>query len=244
MKIRNLVLAATALLATPMFASTYFGGVEDWTSLDYDYNDVVFSMSGNNLALHSDSGKWFAQPGLGTSGTPFWNNSSLDAANDNVGYCIYGGGTCHGGTALAAGSQYLAASATSKTGSANDVTFSATGDVHLSVAEHITQGQNQLGWYSLSDPSTIHWLSAGTTTGMVSFDPNGAFGLVSQNLVPYFNHETYSYYSESWMGSQDAVSHFAFFGTPSTVTPEPGLESLVGLGLLGLGVVARRRKKS
>ncbi len=246
MKLRNLVVTSAALLfSAPLFAGTYFGAVEDWKGLDYDYNDVVFSLSGSNLKLQTQTGKWFAEPALGTDGRPFWNNSSLDGSNYNAGYCIYGGGSCNGGTALDPGASYLAASATSKTGSANDVTFSATGSVTLSAALEVTAGKNQLGWYSLSSPSVVNWLSSGASTGTYSFNPNGAFGLVSENLVPYFNQDTYNFYSQSWLGTQDTVSHFAFFGDPAaTVTPEPGLEGMIGLGLLGAGVVARRRKKS
>ena len=245
MEIRSVVLAGAALLlATPLFATKYYGGVEDWNGLDYDYNDVVFSLSGNNLVLNSATGHWFEQPALGTSGTPFWNHSSLDGPNYNTGYCMYGGGSCNGGKALDAGAEYLAANATSKTGSANDVTFSSSGAVMLSIAMDITAGMNRLGWYSAADPTAVNWLSASTSTGSYTFNPSGAFGLVDQNLVPYFNSDDYSYYSQSWIGSQDTVSHFAFFGDPATnVVPEPGVDGLVGLGLLSAAFLIRKRKQ-
>ena len=246
MTLKNLVLTGAALLfSTPLFATTYFGGVEDWTGLDYDYNDAVFSVKSNDLKLQTQTGQWFAQPALGTGGMPFWNHMSLDGPNDNIGYCIYGGGSCNGGHAVDAGADYLASSATSQTGSTNDVAFSSTSEVTLDVAFGVTAGQDRFGWYSLSDPNSVHWFSQGATKGSYTFDPNGGFGLVSENLTPYFNLETYEYYSQSWLGSQDTQSHFAFFGDPAaTVTPEPGLEGMVGLGLLGAGAIARRRKKS
>src|SRR6478752_5871652 len=94
-----LVGAAAALLTSPAFATTYWGGFEDTSG------------SGAN----------------GLAGTPFWNNTSLDGAGGkNVGFAIYGGGAINGGTALAPGYQYLA---TATGGSVNDVYFSVTGDV-------------------------------------------------------------------------------------------------------------------
>ncbi len=32
-------------LASPMFAGTYFGGMEDRNGLNYDYNDIVFALN-------------------------------------------------------------------------------------------------------------------------------------------------------------------------------------------------------
>ncbi len=246
MKIRQLVLTGAAvLLASPLFATTYFGGVEDWNGLDYDYNDVVFSLNSNSLTLNSATGQWYAEPALGTSATPFWNRSSLDAPNDNVGYCIYGGGNCNHGVALGAGYTYLAANNTSKTGSANDVTFSAKDPVTLSVALTITAGYNKLGWYSLSDPNAVHWFTTDASYGSYTFNPDGSFGLVDENLVPYGNHENYNYYSQSDLGSLDQVSHFAFFADPpAAVTPEPAAIGLLGLGLIGAGFLARRQRKA
>ncbi len=228
------LLGLAALLTTPMFGSTYFGGLEDWNGLDYDYNDVVFSLKASNLELHS-SAKWFTEPTLGTSGTPFWNHASLDGPQDNVGYCIYGGGTCNGGAALDAGAKYLASNKTS-TGSANNVTFTASGEVVLNIAMQITDAKNVFGWYLLSNPTTVNWLDPNSTDGLYSFDPGGAFGLVGKN-------DTYTYYSQSNYGSADSVSHFAFFNQPAAAgAPEPGMFGLMSLGLLASALFLRRQR--
>lgn len=243
MSLRKWALTGVALvMASPMFAGTYFGGLEDWNGLDYDYNDVVFSLSGSGLSLHSGTGKWLVEPALGTSGMPFWNRSSIDGPMDNVGYCVYGGGTCNGGTALDAGAKYLAANATSSTGTANDVTFSANGQVTLDVALQLTGAKDSLGWYSISDPKAINWLNADSSNGLFSFNPGGDFGLVGQSrgVIPGTG---YTYFSQSWYGSKDDVSHFAFFGgTDAAVAPEPGVTGLMGLGLLGMSLLIRKRK--
>ncbi len=243
MKLTKWALTGVALvMAAPMFAGTYFGGMEDWNGLDYDYNDVVFSLSGSGLTLNSATGKWFAEPVLGTSGTPFWNHASIDGPMNNVGYCIYGGGKCNGGAGLDAGAKYLAASATSSTGTANDVTFSASGQVTLDVALQITGAKDSLGWYAISDPKAINWLNADSSDGLFSFTPGGDFGLVGQSRGVTAG-TGYTYFTQSWYGSKDDVSHFAFFrGTSAAVTPEPGVTGLMGLGLFGMGLLMRPRK--
>ena len=242
MLFKNLMLLGTAaLLASPVFGASYYGGLEDWTHLDYDYNDVVFSLSSSNLKLNS-AAQWFNQPVLGTSGSPFWNHSSLDGPNDNIGYCIYGGGSCHGGSALFAGSQYLASNAT---GSANDVTFTASGSVQLNVILQNTAAKDILGWYSVSDPSTVTWLNSSASDGLFSFNPGGAFGLVARTQGSDPN-QGFTYYSQTGFGSADSVSHFAFFGdSPVATAPEPASLALMLSGLLAAaGAICRRKRSS
>ncbi len=225
---------AVFLLGTPIFGSTYFAGLEDINGLDYDYNDVVFSLSGGSLNLNTSTGKWFNEPTLGTSQMPFWNRSSLDGVNYNVGYCIYGGGSCNGGNALDPGAKYLADS-TSVTGSTNDVTFTSKGQVILNVDVQVTAGRDKIGWYSMATPGVVNWLNPNSTNGTYSFDPGGQFGLVGGNDLGA------KYFSQAWAGTQDAVSHFAFFDPPAAV-PEPGTAGLIALSLIGSVWFVRRQR--
>ena len=107
---------------------TIWGGFEDTVAgnSDYDYNDLVFSLTGNGLTLGtiggtaagSQTGGLFAKPTAtlnqgDASGSlaapPFWNNPSQDGTGGkNVGWCIYGGGAC--GAGLAPNDAYAAAS--------------------------------------------------------------------------------------------------------------------------------------
>jgi hypothetical protein len=228
---------AALILSSSAFASTYVGGFEDWagSQSDYDYNDFGFTISG--VTLNSNSGVWFNRASAGTlnanlgaagmSGTPFWNNASLDAAGgDNIGWCVYGGGACNGGAGIAAADQYLA---TNSGTSVNDVTFSASGAVTVSVPVSITAGADSLGW-ELASGGPITYFANGVS-GPVTFTPGGDFILVAQNASLGAD-----YSSNAAAG--DGVSHFAFFGA---VVPEPSDIGMLGAALLFVGLAFRKR---
>jgi hypothetical protein len=220
----NLVITAL-LLVTPSFATTYWGGFEDTvgSGADYDYNDMVFSISGDGLTLNTATGVWFNKSSAGV-----WNNTSLDSSGgDSVGSCIYGGGVCNGGVALAAGDQYLA---TATGHSVNDVYFSVNGNVTEQVTLSISADTNTLGWQLKSGGAINHFTSG--VQGPVNFTPGGDFILVG--LVgggPTFTSNS---------AANDGVSHFAFFG-PSAAAPEPASIALLGFALLGGGLVFRKK---
>ena len=234
------VLGAALLISSPMFATTYMGGFEDFygSHSDDDYNDMVFSISGTGLTLHSATGQWFAAPALSTLnksygaagivGTPFWNNPSLDGAGGwSIGSCIYGGGACNSGVAMMPGANYLA---TSTGGSVNDVYFSVTGNVSEAVTLSITAATDALGWELVSGVGGAHYFANGVQ-GAVSFDPGGNFvllGDVTNSGTVYSSNTT----------AGDGLSHFAFF----TPTPEPSTMGLLSLGFIGAGLIYRRKK--
>ena len=106
MNLRNIALGgALILLSVPAWAATYYGGFEDTIGGDYDFNDIVFKITGATLV--TTTGSFFGDTAAALlasndSGSPFWNNTSFDpdTAHDNVGYCVYGDatdpGTCGG----------------------------------------------------------------------------------------------------------------------------------------------------
>jgi hypothetical protein len=241
MRIWNLALGVL-LLTAPAWATTYFGGFEDTVSSasDNDYNDLVFSITSQNLTLVS-SGNWYSKPVLGANNTPFWNNNSNDGSNMNVGYCIYGGGNCGTDPGLEPSALYLASSNQKSVG---DVYFSVNGPVNGEVDVKFSNDQDRLGWYRIGQPGFIHWFPNGDSVGdLFSFTPGGAFGLVaSNNNGSIFGQ---NFYSQDWFGTQDDRSHFAFFDDPpetsTSAAPEPGQAGLLGIGLIGLGLLFKRR---
>ncbi len=231
------LMGAALFLSVPGFASTYFVGFEDTVShSDHDYNDVVFSLAGNGLTLHTTDGAWYSQPVLGTSGNPFWNNASGDGSKYNVGYCIYGGGACNGGAALDAGANYLAKAGNSGA-SATNVYFTSDGRVSADVDLEISSDTDVIGWYSLTNPDDIHWLNAVGQTGDFHFSPQGSFGIAANNGI-FAQGQTF--YSSQVL--RNTTSEFAFFGNNVSPAPEPGAMGLVGGGLLAAGFFFRKRQ--
>ncbi len=77
------LIGAAMLVAAPAWSATIYGGFEDTVGGDYDYNDLVFSLSGSGLSINLNGASLFAEPTLngatgtlGLNGTPFWNNDS------------------------------------------------------------------------------------------------------------------------------------------------------------------------
>lgn len=241
------LLAAATLFVAPAWSGTIYGGFEDTVGGDYDFNDLLYSLSGSGLSINLNGASLFANPtlngvsgivsppGFGLTHTPFWNNDSQDGGNYNVGFCIYGGGACNAGVGLDPSADYIAADNTA-TGSANDITFSDTGTVVINVVMTITADTDTLGWYSTANPLVIYMLGG---IGGYSFNPGGTFGLVGFNGADTF-------YSDTAAGGvQDAVSHFAFFtdsvsSTSVNPTPEPSTFLMLGAGIAVLGGLCRR----
>ena len=234
-------------LTTPMWAGTVYGGFEDLVGGDYDYNDVVFSISG--VTLNQTGGSFYSYSASSLlasndSGRPFWNNNSYDSdrAHDNIGYCVYGdasdSGACAGhNSGYAPTDQYLA---TSTGASVTNVTFTPQAGASASVLLTITSDTDTLYWYDVNTPSSLHQITSGTTITTGNNDTD-AFGIAANNGSTTFYSQVDVKGNNG--GDPSSVSHFAFFEN-ATSTPEPGSMFLLGSALTGMGLFARRKRAS
>src|SRR5579862_546563 len=251
----RLLFAIAALTLSPLRASTigitspsnmFYVGVEDANNGDYDYNDLIFSLSSTTaLTLEAQYGAGFQQssvPSLyaplttaSNNGTPFWNHTSYDAAFSNYGECMYDNGahnTCTG-TAFAPTASYLAGSGPSQ-GSV-DFYFNPSNNatITFNLLANITANENvRNNLYYCPEGSIAGCTQIDFGSGAFSFVAGGSFDLVLENGGGSFYDSNTSVLNDSDSG----VSHFAV----AVGTPEPASFALVGGALAALGILRRR----
>ncbi|MEQ1884034.1 MAG: PEP-CTERM sorting domain-containing protein [Bryobacteraceae bacterium] len=247
-----LLLPATAGAET-FFADSFYVGVEDintpcGSNSDCDYNDVIFSLAGAGLSLHS-GGMLFDPFQPDNSGSPFWNNLSNDSAHANFGNCLYSSGannTCgpndSSASPIAPNAKYLASAGKGSV----DFYFSTDGQVTVTFLASIA---------AIPDRNLLYWCPAGTSVSggpgstcqkigingsnaTATFTPGGAFDLVlyrsssAGGLVGPYD-------SETGVGgvANSSTNHFAVAFTP---VPEPATLGMAGAALAILGLWRRR----
>jgi len=243
----GLLLAAAPLgLAGPVI----IGALEDGQGSsgiekNGDFNDMIFELSGGNVAMLAPGAVFsnLTSASVDETGTVFWDNPSGDGPDLGIGYCLLDEAKCSLAGAPLSNIQYLA---TPSGGSADNVTFDATGTVTLQLLGGITGNVNTLGWYDLDDPTVLHQLlvvptyAAGVSGETVTFTPDGAFALYSSDGWG----QVYSSVSGSNVDESADQQHFAFFIDPPATVPEPSTAALIGLGVGFLGLGSLRRKRA
>ena len=218
---------AMPALATSFSSDAYYVSAEDMPN-DLDF---VFTLRGVGLTL-SSSGTLTAPPViLDNSGSPFWNNLSVDGPGQNFGNCLYTAApnACTGGAPINPSAEYLSNGGAS----VGFEFFGATGSVTYT-SDIAAPGNDD----------TLYWCNTGGCHALTdgSFTPGTGdfwFKIVDYDLGRYTS------ITPGWNGTYNfAVALDPNRGgsndTP-TLTPEPVSFVLASTGLIGIYLIRRRR---
>lgn len=204
---------------------------------------------------------------LDQNGIPYFDNSSDDGNQKNVGYYLTNTGSFTGGTAGPGAIPYWGLS-----GGSFDPNFSFTktntgNNAALKIEIAGNAGINEFGWYSTSSPSDLHSIFAGSNSAGATafFTPSAFYGFYLKGAGDTI------YYTQSASNSSDVGNqHFAVFRSAPgsfwigmedlslttgdkdyndmvvtvSAVPEPATILLLGTSMMGFAILAHRRKRN
>jgi hypothetical protein len=160
---------------------------------------------------------------LNQNGAPYWDNTSLDGSNMNVGFFLVNAPTAP----LAGAPGPLpywgnAFNSTADTGGSADLNFtfnkttaSSIASLQLEVAAN--SNINAFGWYTLGDTNDLHTIFSGSASAVttLSFTPSAQYGF-------WLKGDDGTYFTQSSLNPAGDTSHqhFAVFQQSSTTGAE------------------------
>jgi Domain of unknown function (DUF4114)/PEP-CTERM motif len=175
---------------------------------------------------------------LNQNGKLYWDNTSLDGTNKNVGFFLVNAPTAPLAGAPGAlpywGNTF---NSVTDSGGTPDLNFtfqrtdaSSLASLKLEVAHNANI--NEFGWYNTTDPSVLHPIFLGPDSAPSSdaFSPSAQYGL-------YLKGADGTYFSQSSLNPSGDTSHqhFAIFQESSTTGAESYWIGIEDLGVSGLG---------
>jgi hypothetical protein len=181
----------------------------------------------------------WAVTNLNQNGKPYWDNTSLDGTNKNVGFFLVNAPTAPLAGAPGAlpfwGNTFNSATDSGGTPDLNftfqRTAFSSIASLKLEVAQNANI--NEFGWYNTTNPAVLHpiFLGPDSPPSTDTFSPSAQYGL-------YLKGADGTYYTQSSLNPSGDTSHqhFAVFQESSAAGAESywiGIEDLTVSGLNG-----------
>jgi hypothetical protein len=240
-----LIVFAFALVAIPAAqANKILIGVEDISlrnNSDKDYNDmgVMFSAPGLDIVA-SGPGAWQAMVAPDENGIPYWDNTSWDGSQQNIGYFVTGTGAFSADPNSPKWS--IAETLYWGIGTSYDNNFMllSTGGVASTILCEVAgwAGSNALYWSTNGVNFNLLFPGSALVGATAAFNPGGQ-NFILRAITPGGTFDT---------GAMGACGHgegkqFAAFTQVPSQVPIPAAIWLLGAGLMGL-VGIRRKVRS